>query len=179
MTIRKIHVLYICTANFFGKQCLKIKCDFCFSPNRQGRSELRSSGRSVSPSPIRYNSPGGLATHLSHKVTSKSSKEAASSSLTSSSGSAGTSANSGLRLSNLTPPGSRKYGTYSMGGNYERSDAASPNSSTSSCPSCPVTSKPIPLVVKTPPVTRKVGRASSPLSGKKKRTNKKKCQLGS
>ena len=83
---------------------------------------------------------------------------------------------SGLRLSNLTPPGSRKYGTYAMGGNYnERSDAASPNSSSSSSnkgsssPSVTsaVTLKPIPLVVKTPPVTRKVGRASPPLSGKR------------
>ena len=81
---------------------------FCFhSVNRQGRSELRSSGRSVSPSPIRYHSPGGLATHLSQKVTHKSSKEAV-----------------GLKLSNLTPPGSRKYGTYAMGGNYERSDSS-------------------------------------------------------
>ena len=87
--------------------------------------------------------------------------------------------NSGLRLSNLTPPGSRKYGTYAMGGNYnERSDAASPNSSSSSSnkgsssPSVTsaVTLKPIPLVVKTPPVTRKVGRASPPLSGKREKT---------
>lgn len=118
-----------------------------FSPNRQGRSELRSSGRSVSPSPIRYNSPGGLATHLSHKVcTSKSSlREAAASS----------SSTSGLKLSNLTPPGSRKYGTYSMGGHYERSD------SSGSGPKSAATSS------KTPPVARKVGRASSPpLSGK-------------
>ena len=80
---------------------------FLHSVNRQGRSELRSSGRSVSPSPIRYHSPGGLATHLSQKVTHKSSKEAV-----------------GLKLSNLTPPGSRKYGTYAMGGNYERSDSS-------------------------------------------------------
>ena len=66
-----------------------------------------------------------------------------------------------------------------MGGNYnERSDAASPNSSSSSSNkgssspsvSSAVTLKPIPLVVKTPPVTRKVGRASPPLSGKQRYT---------
>ena len=92
---------------------------FCFhSVNRQGRSELRSSGRSVSPSPIRYHSPGGLATHLSQKVTHKSSKEAV-----------------GLKLSNLTPPGSRKYGTYAMGGNYERSDSSHSSPCRSPCSS--------------------------------------------
>ena len=150
----------------------KYLCDRLFSPNRQGRSELRSSGRSVSPSPIRYSSPGGLATHLSHKVTSKSSKEAACSSLTSSGGQSQGASGSGLRLSNLTPPGSRKYGTYSMGGNYnERSDAASPSSSPS-VSEVKASLKPIPLVVKTPPVTRKVGRASPPLTGKKKKEKK-------
>jgi hypothetical protein len=111
------------------------------SPNRQGRDKLRTSGaRSVSPSPIRYGSPGGLATHLSHRVTSKSSKEAA----------ATTAASSGLRLTNLTPPGSRKYGTYSMGGNYERSD----------CSGAPYSATVKSNMPKTPPVSRKVGTSS-------------------
>ena len=71
-------------------------------------------------------------------MTAKSSREAAVASSTS-----GT-ASGGLKLSNLTPPGSRKYGTYAMGGNYERSDGSSQSSQS----------------VKTPPVARKVGRAS-------------------
>ena len=144
----------------------KKRAFFCyiFSPNRQGRSELRSSGRSVSPSPIRYHSPGGLATHLSHKVTSKSFKEAAASA-------SSNTASSGLRLSNLTPPGSRKYGTHSMGGNYERSDSSSSSTANTSSNSASYASgkssaKPLPIVVKTPPVSRKVGRASPPLTGK-------------
>lgn len=110
--------------------------------NRQGRSELRSSGRSVSPSPIRYHSPGGLATHLSQKVTNKSSKEAV-----------------GLKLSNLTPPGSRKYGTYAMGGNYERSDSSlHPTPSSSNYHKTSVNS----AVKNTPPSARK-GLGVNPL----------------
>lgn len=99
----------------------------------------------MSPSPIRYNSPGGLAAHLSHKVTSKSSKEAAASA-------AAASSTSGLRLSNLTPPGSRKFGTYSLSSsaskNYERSDGGGGGC----CSAVPVV-----IQVKTPPVSRKVG----------------------
>ena len=106
-----------------------------FSPNRQSRVDYKSNPRSVSPSPIRYHSPGGLATHLSYKVTSKSSKEAASASSATSS--------SGLRLSNLTPPGSRKYGTYSMGGSNERSDSGYGGSGGNAA------------MLKTPPVGRK------------------------
>ena len=106
-----------------------------FSPNRQSRVDYKSNPRSVSPSPIRYHSPGGLATHLSYKVTSKSSKEAASASSATPS--------SGLRLSNLTPPGSRKYGTYSMGGSNERSDSGYGGSGGNAA------------MLKTPPVGRK------------------------
>ena len=106
-----------------------------FSPNRQSRVDYKSNPRSVSPSPIRYHSPGGLATHLSYKVTSKSSKEATSASSATSS--------SGLRLSNLTPPGSRKYGTYSMGGSNERSDSGYGGSGGNAA------------MLKTPPVGRK------------------------
>ena len=71
-------------------------------------------------------------------MTSKSSKEAATAS------SATTTSNSGLRLSNLTPPGSRKYGTYSMGVNCERSDSGYGGSGGSAA------------MLKTPPVGRKV-----------------------
>ena len=123
---------------------------FC-SPNRHSRADYKSNPRTVSPSPIRYHSPGGLATHLSYKVTSKSSKEAAASSATSSSTN-----NSGLRLSNLTPPGSRKYGTYSMGGNHsERSDSGYGGSGGNA------------TMLKTPPVGRKVATSDK---GKKTHT---------
>ena len=71
-------------------------------------------------------------------MTSKSSKEAATAS------SASSTSNSGLRLSNLTPPGSRKYGTYSMGVNCERSDSGYGGSGGSAA------------MLKTPPVGRKV-----------------------
>ncbi len=111
------------------------------SPTRISRPEVRT----ASKSPARYGSPGSYATHISRKV----SKEAAEAS-TSKTG------NSGLRLSPLTPPGSRKYGTYSMGsgGHYERSDC----SITSGSSSAPVKAS----ATSSSAVPRKVGTSTSP-----------------
>lgn len=109
-----------------------------------------SGGGSTSLDPVHESSTVSLATILSQKVTSNPFKTSDQGEQASRKCEQKDRPSGGLKLSNLTPPGTRKYGTATMA-SYDRSDSRSPD-----------------RMRPTPPASRKHGTIEPP--SKEKRT---------